>query len=250
MKVHLGAMMKVHIVVGISAMCASIGIGGLFAGTVTINPGNGVATNVTQRITGETDVVVNSGATGGGIVTLNPYNAYTGTTTLNSGTLIATALGGDVGSSIGLAGDLVLGAGTFRYAGADGATVSQAISSTVSSTTATVFDTPNDLTLSGGYTQTDGAFIKTGAGTLTVAAGDNRFDASTLTSPGKTSIAEADTVVPLTLNTLLSPAFSVVAFTVPPVTVVAVTPALLMTVSPTFSLPPLVRSTSLFSFTS
>lgn len=186
---------------GLMVVCAFVLSGGLVAGTVTINPGNGVATNVPQRITGDTDVVVNSGATGGGIVTLNPYNTYTGTTTLNSGTLIATALGGDVGSSIGLAGDLVLGAGTFRYAGADGATVSQAISSTVSSTTATVFDTPNDLTLSGGYTQTDGAFIKIGTGALTVAAGDNRFDASTLTSPGKTSIAEADTVAPLTLNT-------------------------------------------------
>lgn len=192
--------MKPFVIIGAAAMCASIWGGGLFAGTVTIDPGNGVATNVTQRITGANDVVVNSGTTGGGIVTLNPYNAYTGTTTLNCGTLVATALGGGAGSSLGLSSGLTLGPGTFRYAGANGATFDRAVSSTVSSTTATVIDTSNDLTLSGGYTQTDGAFIKTGAGTLTVMGGDNLFDASTLTSPGKTSITEANTVAPLNLN--------------------------------------------------
>ena len=174
--------------------------GAVFAGTVTIDPGNGVATNVQQRITGATDVAVNSGATGGGIVTLNPYNTYTGSTTLGCGTLVATALGGGAGSSLGSTSGLTLGAGTFRYAGADGGSFVAPIASTVSSTTATVLDIQNDLSISGGYTQTDGAFIKTGAGTLTVAGGDNLFDASTLTSPGKTTITEANTVALLDLN--------------------------------------------------
>ena len=185
---------------GLMVVCAFVLSGGLVAGTVTINPGNGVATNVPQRITGDTDVVVNSGATGGGIVTLNPYNTYTGSTALGCGTLVTTALGGDAGSSLGLTSGLTLGAGTFRYAGADGGSFAAPITSTVSSTTATVLDIQNDLSMSGGYTQTDGAFIKTGAGTLTVMGGDNLFDASTLTSRSKTSITEANTVAPLNLN--------------------------------------------------
>ena len=192
--------MKANSIIGAAAICVSIWNGGLCADTVTINPGNGVATNVTQRITGATDVVVNSGATGGGIVTLNPYNTYTGSTTLGCGTLVATALGGSSGSSLGSTSGLTLGAGTFRYAGANGGSFAAPITSTVSSTTATVLDIRNDLTISGGYTQTAGAFIKTGAGTLTVAGGDNLFDASTLTSSTSSSIGYANTVAQLNLN--------------------------------------------------
>ena len=191
--------MKISVAVVIAAVYAAA-FTELYADTVTIDPGNGVATNVTQRITGATDVTVNSGATGGGIVTLNPYNTYTGSTTLGCGTLVATALGGGAGSSLGLTSGLTLGAGTFRYAGADGGSFAAPIASTVSSTTATVLDIQNDLSISGGYTQTAGAFVKTGAGTLTVAGGDNLFDASTLTSPGNESIAVANTVAPLNLN--------------------------------------------------
>ena len=36
--------------------------GAVFADTVAIDPGDGVATNVTQRITGATDVAVNCGS--------------------------------------------------------------------------------------------------------------------------------------------------------------------------------------------
>jgi len=172
----------------------------VFADTVTIDPGDGVATNVQHRITGATDVVVNSGVAGGGIVTLNPYNTYTGSTTLGCGTLVATALGGGSGSSLGLTSGLALGAGTFRYAGADGASFAAPIVSIVSSTTATVLDIEDDLSISGGYTQTAGAVVKTGAGTLTLAEGDNLFNASTLTSPASNSITVANTVVPLNLN--------------------------------------------------
>ena len=135
---------------GLVVVCAFVLSGGLVAGTVTINPGNGVTTNVPQRITGDTDVVVNSGATGGGIVTLNPYNTYTGSTALGCGTLVTTALGGDAGSSLGLTSGLTLGAGTFRYAGADGGSFAAPLTSTVSSTTATVLDIQNDLFISGG----------------------------------------------------------------------------------------------------
>ena len=54
--------------IGIAGIVAAAA-GTALAATVTLNPGNGVATNATARITGATDVVVNSGTTGGGIVT-------------------------------------------------------------------------------------------------------------------------------------------------------------------------------------
>ena len=49
------------------------------AETVTIAPGNGVFTNVMARITGEADVEINTGTSGGGRVRLNPANGYVGT---------------------------------------------------------------------------------------------------------------------------------------------------------------------------
>ena len=66
--------------------------GAVLATTVTIDPGNGVETNVTERFTGEVDLVVNSGSSGGGIVRLNTLNSYSGTTTLGCGTLVASAM--------------------------------------------------------------------------------------------------------------------------------------------------------------
>ena len=171
--------MKSFVIIGAAAMCASILGGGLFAETVTIDPGDGVLTNVTQRITGATDVVANSGATGGGIVTLNPYNTYTGSTTLNSGTLVATALGGGAGSSLGLTSGLTLGAGTFRYAGADGGSFAAPIVSTFTSasTKSCVLDVQNDLVVTTNWTQHYGTFIKTGPGTVIFRGKNNFFGA-------------------------------------------------------------------------
>ena len=51
---------------GIAGMLAAVQTA--LAATVTLDPGNGVETNVTTRFTGATDVVVNSGATGGSTV--------------------------------------------------------------------------------------------------------------------------------------------------------------------------------------
>ncbi len=187
--------MKTSMVACLALGCAVIHSAGLMADTVTIDPGNGVATNVTERIVGAVDVVVNSGSSGGGIATLNPHNTYTGTTTIGCGTLVATALGGADGSSVGATSAMTIGPGTLRYSGPAGGVLSVPVTSTVSETAATIVDTSKDMELSGGYTQTDGAFIKTGAGTLTVSAGENLLQSS-----GKTSIAYADTVKALDLN--------------------------------------------------
>ena len=75
--------------VGVAVCCLTfVGI----ADTVTIAPGNGVFTNVTARIAGETDVEINSGTSGGGIVRLNAANGYVGTTTVNCGTLVVDSV--------------------------------------------------------------------------------------------------------------------------------------------------------------
>ena len=55
-------------VMGIAGMLAVLQMAP--AATVTLAPGNGVETNVTARFTGATDLLVNSGATGGDMVAL------------------------------------------------------------------------------------------------------------------------------------------------------------------------------------
>ena len=89
---------------------AAVAFAGCAMAAVTINPGNGVSTNVTERFTGEMDLTVNSGSSGGGIVRLNTLNSYSGTTTLGCGTLVAGAMSatGHV-SSVGADGLIKVG---------------------------------------------------------------------------------------------------------------------------------------------
>lgn len=159
----------------LALVAALVQSGALFADTLTIDPGDGVATNVTRRITDDTDVAVNPGASGGGIVTLGPRNTYTGTTSLGCGTLVATMLG-DTGSSFGSTSGITLGAGTLRYAGADGGVLSAAVTSSFASSDkkACVLDVQNDLVVTNNWTQKYGTFIKTGPGTVTF-RGKNNF---------------------------------------------------------------------------
>ena len=179
-------------------------IGGVFvclmgvamAATVTLNPGNGVETNVTARFTGATDLVINSGATGGGIVTLaNPLSTYTGKTTVNSGTLVVPD--GDVAkgrSAIGAAGPIVLGPGTLRASGVLGAVVTNEYPA--SSKLATVLDVQDELHITNDFVQKTGCFIKTGPGTVYFSGANNRFG----WDPDVANGAVADTANPLTLN--------------------------------------------------
>ena len=148
---------------------------GLAAATVTLNPGNGVETNVTARFTGATDIVINSGTTGGGIVTLaNPLSTYTGKTTVNSGTLVVPD--GDVAkgrSSIGSSGPIVLGQGTLRASGTLGAVITNTYGA--SSTYATVLDVQDELHITNDFVQKTGCFIKTGPGTVYFGGARNYF---------------------------------------------------------------------------
>ena len=158
--------------VSVAACCLA---GVAMAATVTIDPGNGIETNVTARFTGATDIVVNSGTTGGGIVTLaNPLSTHTGKTTVNSGTLVVPD--GDIAkgrSSIGASGPIVLGAGTLRASGMLGAVVTNEYAA--SSTKATVLDVQDELHITNDFVQKAGCFIKTGPGTVYFSGARNNF---------------------------------------------------------------------------
>ena len=145
--------------------------GAALATTVTLDPGNGVETNVTERFSGEVDLVVNSGSSGGGIVRLNTLNSYSGTTTLGCGTLVAGAMSatGHI-SSVGADGLVKVGPGTFRYDGPSGGWTDRPFTNTTDKAHAAIFNISNELTLAGNIQQTLGAFVKTGSGTLHLAA--------------------------------------------------------------------------------
>ena len=135
---------------------------------------NGVSTNVAV-ISGTTDVSVNPKTSGGGIVTLNAANAYTGLTTLGCGTLVAPVLAKTGSkSSLGKSGEIRLGPGTFRFTGESATTDRHFTNSIVNvsggGTKASVWDIRGDLTLTGRFAQQYGGFVKTGAGTLSLAA--------------------------------------------------------------------------------
>jgi len=156
---------------------AAIPIATLAAGfaEVTIHPGDGAATNVTEQFRGAVNLSINPGLSGGGIVSLNPNNAHYGVTTLGCGTLVVDNFANCYKNSTIGAGDmLILGPGTLRYNGpAEGAT-DRTISNTVSRTQVTVFEVNSNLWFNGNFIQPGGGFIKTGPGTLHIAgSGDN-----------------------------------------------------------------------------
>ena len=126
---------------------------------------------MTERFSGEVDLVVNSGSSGGGIVRLNTLNSYSGTTTLGCGTLVASAMSatGHV-SSVGADGLVKVGPGTFRYAGPAGGWTDRPFTNTTDKAHAAIFDISNDFTMAGNIQQDLGSFVKTGPGTLHLAA--------------------------------------------------------------------------------
>ena len=160
--------------IGVAAVVAAAGMA--IADTVTIAPGNGVFTNVTARIAGETDVEINSGTSGGGIVRLNAANGYVGTTTVNCGTLVVDSVA-ETGnnSSLGSGGDVVMGRGTFLYNGPDGGVIDRAFTNNVTGRAA-IYNISNELWITGNMRQNTASFVKTGPGTLHLAgSGTNIF---------------------------------------------------------------------------
>jgi autotransporter-associated beta strand protein len=135
-----------------------------------LHPGNGVETNVAAVIGGPVNVTVNPVDSGGGIVTLNPANAYYGRTALGCGTLVVEkfADGGaasSVGASAAAPENMVIGRGTLRYTG-PATTTDRGLSFALNSGAACVFHTDTDLTFTGPVLLPGGSFFKVGAGTL------------------------------------------------------------------------------------
>lgn len=137
---------------------------------VTISPASGVFTNVAERYTGDTTLMLNAKASGGGIVSLNPYNAYTGITSNGCGTLVLHHVDvPGVASDLGKGTDLMIGKSTLCYAGPDGATLGRDIAVNGAGGSAAIFAISNDLYAVGDVNCYTGSFVKTGAGTLHLA---------------------------------------------------------------------------------
>lgn len=129
-------------------------------------------TNVTEVLSGDLHVYVNTNANSSGTVCLSGANTYSGTTTLKAGTLEAPLLAPEYqASSLGNRGTLEIQGGTFRYTGATAATFGHAISS---GSDACAIENDADLTFSGMWTAS-GTITKNGAGTLALSGTGNTF---------------------------------------------------------------------------
>ncbi len=162
-----------------------------------IHPGNGVSTNV-PPVDGAVSVLVNSGASGGGIVTLDPASGYYGSTSVGCGTLVVTKLAdGGKASSVGASpasfGNLTLGLGTLRYTGTT-VTNNRALKVSVPDGKSAVFEADGDVAFTGAVSMPSGAFFKTGPGTLAF------FGAGTNTLPNVSSPVAQDDLVNLSAN--------------------------------------------------
>ena len=137
-------------------------------------------------VSGTGGLSVNSALSGGGTVTLAAQNAYAGPTVLGSGTLSVNAFNA-LGTSSADPANLRLGSGTLRYTGGDTTlTRGFTVQASPSPVRAAVLHTDADLTVAGQVLATSGAFIKTGAGTLTFThAGWNKYCAHECSDPNK-----------------------------------------------------------------
>ena len=190
-------------------------------GAITLNPGVGntatlrsgantltISNNITLS-TGTTAFDTNSNNTtlagvvsgsrdfvksGAGTLTLNGTNTYTGTTTINAGTLsIASITNGGVagalGSSTNAAANLVLGGGTLEYTGSANGSTDRSFTLAAGTTSAiSVTTASTSLTISGTTASTTGALTKAGSGILTL-SGNHSYSGDTSISAGTLQIA-------------------------------------------------------------
>lgn len=155
----------------------AIAVVSMFAGTMAadqiFNPGAGASVSP-EKISGTQNVTVQSG-----FVTLDPANDYSGTTTIDGGTVIAGRLA-PVGtaSSLGRDGTIVIGKGVLRYTGTEAVTIDRSFSnpSPITGTTyedagitigdQQILDIKGDVTFTKPYLAGCLGFIKRGPGTL------------------------------------------------------------------------------------
>lgn len=125
---------------------------------------------------------------GTGTLELTGANLYTGSTTLNAGTLSVSSLGNGgtasgIGAATNAASKLVLGGGTLMYTGASASTDRNFTLTAATTNTFNIFDAAATLTWSGASTATTGALTKAGAGTLTL-SGTNLYTGATTIAAG------------------------------------------------------------------
>ena len=137
------------------------------------NPGAGVAISP-EKISGTQNVTVQSG-----FVTLDPANDYSGTTTIDGGTVIASKLApAGTASSLGKDGTIVIGKGVLRYTGTEAVTIDRSFSnpSPIAGTRyedpgitigdLQILDNIGDVTFTRPYLAGCLGFIKRGPGTV------------------------------------------------------------------------------------
>ena len=155
------------------------------ADTIVIAPGNGVETNVLDRIDGANDVQINEGTEGGGIVRLeNGWNMYSGDTRIACGTLDAALVReihqpSTLGRNANVAQTLYVGNGTFRYQGPAATSARRLAVDVYGQRHAAVLDIHSDITFTGGAWSKSGTLLKTGSGTLTLEQPDGIYRLTT-----------------------------------------------------------------------
>lgn len=160
---------------------------GLLPETRVFAPGNGVATNVAERLDGAFNVQANATATGGGIVVLaNDANTFSGGAYVKSGTLRAGSVGytlqpSALGRATAAGTPLVLGNGTFHYTGPDAITDRDVLIKTDQALNEglrpAVIKVDHELVVSGQFrVQGNGALLKSGPGTLVVRTRQERVN--------------------------------------------------------------------------
>ncbi len=197
----------------------------LATGAVTVNGGIldiktfsdavGTVTLVDGEINGTTGVLTGSSyavqdgiitailaGTGGltktttGTVTLSAVNTFTGAVTITGGILsVSTIADGGVACNLGAASttaaNLTLNGGTLRYTGTTATTNRNFVLATA--TTSTFNISTNTLIINGASTNTTGAMIKEGNGTL-VLGGNNLHTGSTTISEGTLKLGASDRI--------------------------------------------------------
>ncbi len=149
--------------------------------TIVIAPGNNVASNVTEAITGPVNVQINDTPSGGGLVTLSALNDYMGYTYVKSGTLSVGNVGSvlepsAIGAAARAANAVIVGNGTFHFTGDYGVTDRDFLflpdSSLKTAPGIIKVDAGCELRVTGrvtGFGDGQASFAKIGDGTFTIA---------------------------------------------------------------------------------